>query len=167
MSFHLLWSWLHSVYFLRMLKFSTYFTWSHICLCNICLICESHTQDHKHLGYPVSIIHFSAYPASLGICSPKHFILSERYKAINTGQVLEQMLFFLKTSNYTPIWVSENFMISDVTWNKLYIMPGIRISRFLLFFFLSTMVCMLMKVFNLCWEIWEKAKEMCGFKFAA
>ena len=61
--------------------------------------------------------------------------------------------------------LSENFMISDMTWNKLYIMPGIRISRLLFLF--SSMVCMLMKVFHLCWEIWEKAKEMCGFKFAA
>ena len=26
---------------------------------------------------------------------------------------------------------SENFIISDVTWNELYSIPGIRISRFL------------------------------------
>lgn len=63
---------------------------------------------------------------------PQIILYLKGNRAINIGQVVEQMgffvgffFFFLQTSNYRP---SENLIISDVTKNKVCIMCGLQIS---------------------------------------
>lgn len=121
---------------------------------NIFPICVSHTQDYMLFGCPVCISrHYSR-------CSPNTSYYLKGIRLSNQCRSSPGTNVFLNIQITLP---SENFIISDVTWNKLYIMPGIRKPEVF-----NTMVCVLMEAFHFCWEKakqgggWTQSQICCG-----
>lgn len=105
-------------------QISTHFTLSHVFLCNVYLACVLWAPSLHHMLFCISCTTRHTVDAS------QYFILSERNKAEQSIQVKSWNNFFFSL-NIQITLPSEHFIISDVTQNKLYSFPGIRISRLL------------------------------------